>query len=129
MEAKQTNSRKKGGLIAAICAAVALIVAIILLLTQCGGLGIKTVSGEELAKNLREPGDSVITLNDNVVITEENVEIYQQIPETRGFSQSYYNTVLLKLMEYAASKGQLEELPESWFVLDGKSMSREQRGK
>ena len=70
MEAKQTNSRKKGGLIAAICAAVALIVAIILLLTQCGGLGIKTVSGEELAKNLREPGDSVITLNDNVVITE-----------------------------------------------------------
>ena len=54
MEAKQTNSWKKGGLIAAICAAVALIVAIILLLTQCDGLGIKTVSGEELAELVKE---------------------------------------------------------------------------
>lgn len=66
---------------------------------------------------------------DHVVITKETATVYRQIPETAGFGEDYRNTVIIKLMEYALSEGELAELPETWFDLDGKSMSREQRGK
>ena len=66
---------------------------------------------------------------DNLTITKENVEFYKQIPETNGFEENYRNAVIVKLMEYAASNGMLEEVPEVWFEADGNTMSREQRGK
>lgn len=66
---------------------------------------------------------------DNIVITKETAEFYRQVPETAGFSESYRNAVTLKLMEYGNSKEQLENMPDFWFAMDGKSMSREQRGK
>lgn len=66
---------------------------------------------------------------DSFTIKEDTEQLYKQIPETAGFSESYRNTVILKLMEYKSSKQQLEEIPEEWFLVNGKLMSREQRGK
>lgn len=66
---------------------------------------------------------------ENITITKENVEFYKQIPETNGFDESYRNAVVLKLMEYGSFNESLEEVPEDWFDTDGKSMSREQRGR
>lgn len=66
---------------------------------------------------------------DHVAVTKDNVEFYQQVPETAGFDESYRNAVILKLMEYGASNENFQEVPESWFDIDGKSMSREQRGR
>lgn len=66
---------------------------------------------------------------EQLVITEENEMLYRQIPETSGFTEDYRNAVMLRLMEFSASKGELMELPESWFSMSGKGMTREQRGK
>lgn len=66
---------------------------------------------------------------EHVTITENTEVFYRQIPETAGFSQSYRNAVLIRLFEYAASKKAFNELPDHWFETDGKSMTREQRGK
>lgn len=66
---------------------------------------------------------------EHVTITEDTQVFYRQIPETAGFSESYRSTVLIGLLEYAASKKGFDELPDSWFETDGKSMTREQRGK
>lgn len=66
---------------------------------------------------------------DNIVITKDNVEFYMQVPETKGFCEDYCNAVIIKLLEYAAAHGKLQEMPEYWFLADGASMSREQRGK
>ena len=66
---------------------------------------------------------------DNLKITEENVEIYRQIPDTACFTEEYRNTVTLKLLEYYHGKGTKDVIPVTWFSMNGKSMSREQRGK
>ena len=66
---------------------------------------------------------------DHLTITEDNVEFYGQVLETAGFSETYRNTVLVKMLEYAVGKNTLAELPEHWFESDGKTMTREQRGK
>lgn len=66
---------------------------------------------------------------EQALITEQTEAYYKQIPDTRGFSESYRNTVLVKLMEYAAAKKTFEQLPDSWFEVNGKGMTREQRGK
>lgn len=66
---------------------------------------------------------------DNLKITEENEEIYRQIPDTDDFTEEYRNTVVLKLLEYYHGKGTKEAVPVTWFSINGKSMSREQRGK
>ncbi len=66
---------------------------------------------------------------DNLKITEENVEIYRQIPDTAGFVEEYRNTVILKLLEYYTGKESKDVIPTTWFSMNGKSMSREQRGK
>ncbi len=66
---------------------------------------------------------------ENLTITEETLEFYQQIPATVGFTESYRNAVMLKLLEYGKSKNETVELPDTWHEMDGKSMSREQRGK
>lgn len=67
--------------------------------------------------------------SDTIAINSDNVEFYKQIPQTKGFCENYRNAVIMKLMEYAASNEQLEDLPDEWFALDGKTMTREQRGK
>ena len=66
---------------------------------------------------------------DNIAITKDTVEFYSQIPETAGFCEDYRNAVMIKLMDYAVANGQLKELPDVWFTMDGKTMTREQRGK
>lgn len=66
---------------------------------------------------------------DGFMIKEDTEQIYEQIPETAGFAESYRNTVLLKLMEYKSSEQRLEEIPDDWFQANGSFMSREQRGK
>ena len=66
---------------------------------------------------------------DNLTIGEDNIEFYGQVLETTGFTEQYRNTVMVKMLEYAAGKKMLEELPERWFETDGKNMTREQRGK
>lgn len=66
---------------------------------------------------------------ENLNITDETEMLYTQIPETAGFTEEYRNMVLLKLIEYYSLKKKLDTVPDSWFCLDGKSMSREQRGK
>lgn len=67
--------------------------------------------------------------SDNLKITEENEEIYRQIPDTAGFTEEYRNMVILKLLEYYHGKGTKDVIPVTWFSMNGKSMSREQRGK
>lgn len=66
---------------------------------------------------------------ENVTITEENVSFYEQIPQTAGFTEDYRNAVTLKLIEYGKNKNKEITLPENWYEMDGKSMSREQRGR
>lgn len=66
---------------------------------------------------------------ENVTITEENVDFYQQVPETAGFTESYRNAVILKLLEYNKGKSEKVNLPDTWHDMNGKGMSREQRGK
>ena len=66
---------------------------------------------------------------DHLTITEENLLYYEQIPGNREFSECYRNAVLLKLLDYHAGKKNLDQVPAEWFELDGKSMTREQRGK
>ena len=66
---------------------------------------------------------------DHLKITEENVEIYRQIPDTAGFTEEYRNTVILKLLEYYHGKESKEIIPATWFSMNAKSMDREQRGK
>lgn len=66
---------------------------------------------------------------DHVVIHEDTMQYYQQIPETSGFSQSYRNMVLLKLLEYEILHDRMEQIPEEWYLMDGRAMNREQRGK
>lgn len=66
---------------------------------------------------------------EQITIKEDTEAYYRQIPDTPGFSKSYHNAVLLKLMEYENLHGQTERIPEEWYLADGKSMNREQRGK
>lgn len=66
---------------------------------------------------------------DQLMITEENEAFYRQVPETSGFSESYRNAVMIRLMELSATRGELSNIPESWFSISGKGMTREQRGK
>ena len=66
---------------------------------------------------------------DSLTITDENIVYYEQIPANKEFSEQYRNAVLLKALEHLASKNQLDTVPENWFDVDGKSMTREQRGK
>lgn len=66
---------------------------------------------------------------ENVVITEENMELYQQISKNDKFTREYRSTILVKLMEYASGKKTLKELPEDCFETDGAVMTKEQRGK
>lgn len=66
---------------------------------------------------------------EQLVITEENEAFCGQIPETCGFSEDYRNAVMLLMMEYLASRGKIMEIPENWFSISGKGLSREQRGK
>lgn len=66
---------------------------------------------------------------EHLTIKEDTASFYRQIPDTPGFSQSYRNAVLLKLMEYEELQGQTEKIPEEWYLADGKTMNREQRGK
>lgn len=66
---------------------------------------------------------------DHLTITDENVLYYEQIPGNKEFAESYRNAVLLKLLDYHAGKKSLDHIPKEWFDLDGKSMTREQRGK
>ena len=66
---------------------------------------------------------------EHLMIKEDTASFYRQIPDTPGFSQSYRNAVLLKLMEYEDLHGQTEKIPEEWYLADGKTMNREQRGK
>lgn len=62
-------------------------------------------------------------------INEDNEELYRQIPDTAGFTEEYRNTVILKLLEYYHGKGTKDAIPSTWLLMNGKSMSREQRGK
>lgn len=66
---------------------------------------------------------------DMIKITKETEKFYSQIPETESFSAEYHNAVLMKLVEYAAAEERSQELPAHWFDIDGKTMTREQRGK
>lgn len=66
---------------------------------------------------------------EQLMITEESEPFYQQIPDTYGFSDSYRNAVIIKLLEYGSQKKDKSELPDEWLDLDGASMDREQRGK
>ena len=54
---------------------------------------------------------------DHLKITEENVEIYRQIPDTAGFTEEYRNTVILKLLEYYHGKESKEIIPATWFSM------------
>ena len=67
--------------------------------------------------------------SDKILITDENLALYKQIPETEGFTEEYRNVVLMKLMEYAAGNKSLMEQPDAWFESDGKTLERDQRGK
>lgn len=66
---------------------------------------------------------------DTLTLTEDNLSFYEQIPNMKEFAESYRNTVLIKVLEYYAGKNKLKEVPEVWFEVDGKTMTREQRGK
>ncbi len=66
---------------------------------------------------------------EQIKITQDTLDLYRQIPGTKGFADDYRNAVLLKLMEYAAAEKKLKELPKQWFDVDGKEMSREERGR
>lgn len=66
---------------------------------------------------------------ENVTITEENAELYQKISNNEKFSKEYRSAILMKMVEFAAGKKKLSELPDDCFETDGKEMSREQRGK
>ncbi len=64
---------------------------------------------------------------ETIKITADNEALYSQIPETEGFSEEFRYCVILKLFEYYSGKG--KRIPESWFSMNAKYMSREQRGK
>ena len=66
---------------------------------------------------------------EQIKITEENEALYRQIPEVGAFDESYRNVIILKLLEYYQGKDSKEVIPVSWFQMNGKQMSREQRGK
>lgn len=66
---------------------------------------------------------------ENVTITEDNMEFYQQISKNDKFSKEYRSAILVKLMEYASGKKTLKALSDDCFETDGESMTREQRGK
>ena len=66
---------------------------------------------------------------ETVKITEENKDLYKQIPELEVFAESYRNEIILKLLEHHQGKSEKEVIPVSWFQMNGKHMSREQRGK
>ena len=66
---------------------------------------------------------------ENLKITEENEPLYRQIPDTEGFTEDYRHDVILKLLEYYQTNGTKEVVPASWFALNGKHMTREQRGR
>lgn len=66
---------------------------------------------------------------ENVTINEDNLPFYEQIPQTAGFAQSYRNAVTLKLLEYGRSQRVDVALPADWAQMDGRVMSREQRGR
>ena len=66
---------------------------------------------------------------EQIKLTDENVSLYRQIPETEGFLESYRNEIILKLLEYYHGKNTKEIIPVTWFSMSGKEMSRDQRGK
>lgn len=66
---------------------------------------------------------------DNLKITPENETLYRQIPETEGFLEQYRNAIIIKLLEYHNGNRTKEEIPDSWFLVSGKNMTRDQRGK
>lgn len=70
MRTNTKKSRNKGGLIIALCAVVALAVALALLLTQCDVIRPGSLQGGQLAELLAQPGDQTITLDGDVVITQ-----------------------------------------------------------
>ena len=41
---------------------------------------------------------------DTLVLTEDNISCYEQIPNMKEFAENYRNTVLIKVLEYYAGK-------------------------
>ena len=68
MRTRTRKTRNKGGLVIALCAVVALAVALTLLLTQCDVIRPGSLQGSQLAELLSQPGDQTITLDGDVVI-------------------------------------------------------------
>lgn len=65
----------------------------------------------------------------NRLITEKNLEYLCQIPDTKGFTENYRNTIMLEVMEFLRKENREAQIPESWFICDGFSMTRQQRAK
>lgn len=68
--------------------------------------------------------------NEESVPLDENTEcFYRQIPEIPAFKEEYQRETAIRLMEYDAANDHLDQIPETWFSMDGAALNREQRGK
>ncbi len=61
--------RTKGAIIAVSCVVVALIVVLVLLLTQCSGEGPLAANDGKLIQQLTAPGDATITLDEDIILS------------------------------------------------------------
>ena len=84
MRTNRRKTRKTGGWIALVGVLAVLVVLAVVLLTQCDVVRPGSIRGDQLAQLLAEPGDKVITLDGDVVITEPLTVVGNKTIEGNG---------------------------------------------